>query len=156
MALLVSSLPLSLTTIFGLPRSIISRSSSRATRVPESELSATSARHSRVQSSTTVRMRKRRPSVSWSETKSSDRIDGLQPVFYRLTAPPIELERKMASHGARAGLLIEPIEHINVVLMGAHALLADAVQAAFLDRLFCGVVFGGAQIRRPFHIGGAI
>src|SRR3981081_403796 len=32
MALLVSSLPLSLTTIFGLPRSIISRSSSRATR----------------------------------------------------------------------------------------------------------------------------
>jgi len=45
-ALLVSSLPLSLTTIFGLPRSIISRSSSRATRVP----AATSARHSRVQS----------------------------------------------------------------------------------------------------------
>ena len=51
MALLVSSLPLSLTTIFGLPRSIISRSSSRATRMPESEVSATSARHSRVQSS---------------------------------------------------------------------------------------------------------
>ncbi len=38
-------------TIFGLPRSIISRSSSRATRMPESETSATSARHSRVQSS---------------------------------------------------------------------------------------------------------
>src|SRR5712664_2416389 len=72
MALLVSSLPLSLTTIFGLPRSPISRSSSRATRAPESEVSATNARHSRVQSSTTVRMRKRRPSVSWSETKSSD------------------------------------------------------------------------------------
>src|SRR5438067_4616399 len=72
MALLVSSLPLSLTTIFGLPRSIISRSSSRATRTPESEVSATNARHSRVQSSTTVRTRKRRPSVSWSETKSSD------------------------------------------------------------------------------------
>src|SRR5262245_41707809 len=33
MALLVSSLPLSLTTIFGLPRSVSSRSSSRA-RVP--------------------------------------------------------------------------------------------------------------------------
>ena len=33
-------------------------------------MSATSARHSRVQSSTTARMRKRRPSVSWSETKS--------------------------------------------------------------------------------------
>ena len=68
----MSSLPLSLTTIFGLPRSIISRSSSRATRVPESEVSATSAKHSRVQSSTTVRMRKRRPQVSWSDTKSSD------------------------------------------------------------------------------------
>jgi hypothetical protein len=52
MALLVSSLPLSLTTIFGLPRSITSRSSSRATRLLESEVSATSARHSRVQSST--------------------------------------------------------------------------------------------------------
>ena len=47
-----------------LPRSIISRSSSRATRMPESEVSATSARHSRGQSSTTVRMRKRRPQVS--------------------------------------------------------------------------------------------
>ena len=34
MALLVSSLPLSLTTIFGLPRSITSRSSSRTTRRP--------------------------------------------------------------------------------------------------------------------------
>src|SRR4051812_24916092 len=72
MALLVSSLPLSLTTILGLPRSITSRSSSRDTRMPESEVSATSARHSRVQSSTMVRMRKRRPQVSWSDTKSSD------------------------------------------------------------------------------------
>ncbi len=44
MALLVNSLPLSLTTIFGLPRSNTSRSSSRATRVPESEVSATSAK----------------------------------------------------------------------------------------------------------------
>ena len=58
------ALPLSLTTIFGLPRSIISRSSSRATRMPESEVSATSAKLSRVQSLTTVRMRKRRPQVS--------------------------------------------------------------------------------------------
>ena len=54
-------------------------------------------------------------------------IDGLQPVFYGLTAAPIEHEREMASHGARAGLLIEPIEHINVVPMRTHALLADAV-----------------------------
>src|SRR6476660_8774561 len=70
MALLVSSLPLSLTIIFGLPRLTMRRSSSRATRKPESEVSATSARHSRVQSSTIARIRKRRPSVSWSETKS--------------------------------------------------------------------------------------
>src|SRR5258708_40304838 len=56
-------------------------------------------------------------------------IDGLQPVVYRLTAAPIEHQREMASHGARAGLLIEPIEHINVLLMPAHTPLADAVQA---------------------------
>ena len=35
-----------------------------ATRMPEIEVSATSARHSRVQSSTTTRMRKRRPSMN--------------------------------------------------------------------------------------------
>jgi hypothetical protein len=46
MAFEVSSVPL-----FGLPRSSSSRSSSRATRIPEIEVSATSARHSRVQSS---------------------------------------------------------------------------------------------------------
>ena len=71
-ALLVSSLPLSLTTILGLPRSALSRSSSRATQMPESEVAAISARHPRIQSVTTVRMRKRRPSVRWSDTKSSD------------------------------------------------------------------------------------
>src|SRR5882672_11331765 len=48
-----SACALSLTTIFGLPRSITSRSSSRATRMPESDVSATSARHWRVQSSRT-------------------------------------------------------------------------------------------------------
>ena len=37
---------------------------SRATWAPESEVSATSKRRSRVQSSTTTRMRKRRPSTS--------------------------------------------------------------------------------------------
>lgn len=42
----------------------------RVTRVPDRDVSATRARHCRVQSSTTVRMRKRRPSVSWSDTKS--------------------------------------------------------------------------------------
>ncbi|MEH2509460.1 hypothetical protein V1291_000814 [Nitrobacteraceae bacterium AZCC 1564] len=53
MALLVSSLPLSLTTIFGLLRVIISRSNSRATRTPESEVSA-SNRFSRVFSFSSV------------------------------------------------------------------------------------------------------
>src|SRR3954447_17203542 len=57
-------------------------------------------------------------------------IDRLQPVFDRLTAAPIEHEREMVSNGARAGLLLESIEHINVVPMRTHALLADAVQAA--------------------------
>src|ERR1700738_2700963 len=56
-------------------------------------------------------------------------IDGLQPVFYRLTAAAIEHEREMASHGARAGLLIEAIQHRIVVVRRARALLADALQA---------------------------
>lgn len=51
---------------------VMSRSNSRATRMPERDVSTMSARHCLVQSSTTARMRKRRPSVSWSDTKSSD------------------------------------------------------------------------------------
>jgi hypothetical protein len=43
MALLVNSVPLSLTIVLGLPRSMSSRSSSRATRMPEIEVSAISA-----------------------------------------------------------------------------------------------------------------
>src|SRR5690242_8630909 len=39
---------------------------------PDRDVSATSPRHSRVKSSTTARMRKRRPSLSWSCRKSSD------------------------------------------------------------------------------------
>jgi len=71
MAFEVSSVPLSLTIVSGrLPRRRMMSSSSRATRRPEIDVSAINARHSRVQSSTTARMRKRRPSVSWSETKS--------------------------------------------------------------------------------------
>ena len=56
MAVEVNSLPLSLTIIFGLPRSATSRSSSRTTRTRDSDVSASWVRHSRVQSSTTVRM----------------------------------------------------------------------------------------------------
>jgi len=98
--MLVSSVPLSDTHVFGLPRIAMMVSSSRATRAPESEVSATSARHSRVQSSTTASARNRRPSVNVSETKSSDqrsfgrkgsakgarrpRYDALQPELARM------------------------------------------------------------------------
>ncbi|MNJ39946.1 hypothetical protein D3C77_348280 [compost metagenome] len=58
--------------VSGRPRCRMTASNSRATRAPDSEVSATNARHSRVKLSITVRMRKRRPSVIWSETKSSD------------------------------------------------------------------------------------
>jgi hypothetical protein len=64
MAFEVSSVPLSLTIVLGLPQATRRRSSSRATRMPEIEVSGTSARHSRVQSSTTARMRMRRPSMN--------------------------------------------------------------------------------------------
>ena len=70
MALDVYSVPLSLMIVSGRPRLRMMASNSRATRRPDSEVSATSPRHSRVQLSITVRMRKRRPSSSVSETKS--------------------------------------------------------------------------------------
>src|SRR5262245_37935141 len=73
MALLVSAVPLSLTTILSLLREPIRRPSSRATRPPESEVSATAAKHSRVLSKI-ARIRKRRPQANLSKTKSSDRL----------------------------------------------------------------------------------
>jgi hypothetical protein len=66
----VSSGPLSLTTISGLPRIVVNVSSSRATRAPDSDVSATSARHSRVKSSTTQSIQNRRPQANASLTKS--------------------------------------------------------------------------------------
>ncbi|MGY3149553.1 hypothetical protein ACVWYQ_006552 [Bradyrhizobium sp. USDA 3397] len=70
----------------GRPRRATIASSSRTTRKPGKEVSATSARHSRVKSSTTERMRKRRPS-----TKASDRKSRLQrwfgPLRYRQRRP---------------------------------------------------------------------
>ncbi|QRG06810.1 helix-turn-helix domain containing protein [Xanthobacter dioxanivorans] len=48
------------------------RISTRATRRPETEVSGIAARHSRVTSSTTLRIRNRRPQASWSCTKSKD------------------------------------------------------------------------------------
>ena len=65
--MLVSSVPLSLTTVAGLPRMAMRVSSSRATRMPDSEVSAASARQSRVKSSTIARMRKRLLSASASD-----------------------------------------------------------------------------------------
>ena len=64
--------PLSLTTMQGKPRISAIRSSSRATRCPNSEVSTTVAWHSRLKSSITQRMRNRRPSDSASDRKSSD------------------------------------------------------------------------------------
>ena len=61
--MLVSSVPLSETHMAGRPRVAMTASSSRATRRPGSEVSATRQRHSRVKSSTTAKIRKRRPSV---------------------------------------------------------------------------------------------
>ena len=58
-------MPLSLTTASGLPRIATILSSSRATLAPDNDVSGTSARHSRVKSSTTHRMRKRRPQRNW-------------------------------------------------------------------------------------------
>lgn len=70
MAFEVSSVPLSLTIIPGLPRRSIRAVSSRATRCPEIEVSGIAARHSRVTSSTTLSTRKRWPLANWSWTKS--------------------------------------------------------------------------------------
>lgn len=67
---MVSSVPLSERHVAGLPRCAMIASSSRATRPPESEVSATKPKHSRVQSSTTARLRNRRPSVKLFDTKS--------------------------------------------------------------------------------------
>lgn len=58
--------------ISGLPRLESKPSGSQATRAPDSEMSATNVRHSRVKSSTTVKMRNRRPSMKASTTKPSD------------------------------------------------------------------------------------
>lgn len=68
----MNSVPLSLTTVLGFPRTSNSVANSRATLAPDRDVSAIRATHSRVQSSTTVSTRKRRPSVSWSDTKSKD------------------------------------------------------------------------------------
>jgi len=74
-AMLVNSVPLWNTMLEGRPRRATVLTvllSSHATRPPEIEVSATRPRHSRVKSSTTARIRNRRPSVKLSLTKSKD------------------------------------------------------------------------------------
>ena len=73
--------------VFGRPRRRITSFSSRATRRPEIEVSAISARHPGVQSSTTARIRNRRPSVSWS-------CNGVQ-------APALVGDQRQSSSGRR-------------------------------------------------------
>ena len=86
----VSSVPLSLTIMAGLPRASMRVSSSRATRIPDSEVSATNARHSRVKSSTMAKIRKRLLQASasvgrqfnrsWCDSSRRDcRQNGWQP-----------------------------------------------------------------------------
>jgi hypothetical protein len=70
MACAVGSVPLRLTIIQRRPRRWAIRSSSRATRLPESELSATKVGHSLLKSSTTTSTWERRPSLKTSESKS--------------------------------------------------------------------------------------
>lgn len=68
--MLVISVPLSETIVFGFPRLTIRVSNSGASRAPDRDVSATRHRHSRVKSSTTASTRKRRPSVKASLMKS--------------------------------------------------------------------------------------
>jgi hypothetical protein len=68
----VNSVLLSLTTARGLPQSAMIASSYRPIFAPDSDVSATSARHSGVKSSTTHKIRNRRPQLYASDTKSSD------------------------------------------------------------------------------------
>src|SRR5260221_14164842 len=97
----------------GLPRRWISVVSSRATRLAEIDVSGTAARHSRVTSSTTLRMRKRRPQANWSCTKSSDPagiLPGLDddrcPRTYGTPACPAP------AHG-QPFLAIEPVDAVD-------------------------------------------
>jgi len=98
-ALLVSSVPLSETQLLGWPRRVISASSSRATRVPGNEVSGINARLSRVKSSTIARIRKRRPLLKQSDTKSSD-----QRSLGRSAAPAARARPRRAC-GRHAGAL---------------------------------------------------
>jgi hypothetical protein len=108
--MLVSSVPLSLTHSSGrAPRCAMIAVSSRAARAPDNDVSATRQRHSRAKSSTTTRMRNRRPSVSVSAAKSSDqRWSGhvVQHLGHILTEPGHPATTVGAGAGAVVGRLM--------------------------------------------------
>ena len=89
------SVPLSETIISGLPRCLITMSSSRVIRTPDNDRSTMIARASQVQSSTTHNTRNRRPSDRASEMKS-------------------RLHRRLAQSGARIGLRCQELAYATV------------------------------------------
>lgn len=86
----VSSVPLSLTIMPGLPRTAISLVNSRTTRLPEIKVSGTAARHSRVTSSTTLSTRNGDPSPSGRAQNRGSSVgwEALEPAPARGIQPP--------------------------------------------------------------------
>lgn len=94
MALLVNSLRLSLTIIFGLPRSAMRRSNSRANRRPDSDVSATSAGRREL-----IGHEVQRPALVWLQ-----RLHGALAPITRLRPPR---ERTAISPRDKAGTVSE-------------------------------------------------
>lgn len=92
--MLVSSVPLSLTIVLGLPCRVMIAVSSRVTRRPEGDVSATSAKHLRLKSSTMASTRNRRPSMKASDTKCRlQRSLGLSGTSICLRVPRHDCDR---------------------------------------------------------------
>src|SRR5207253_1337764 len=70
------------------------------------------------------------PAEQTKQNRPLEAIGRLHPVFNRLTGVTVEHEREMLRNVLRGRLFIEPIEQINVALMRAQPLFADAVQAS--------------------------
>lgn len=128
-ALPVSSVPLPDTIMPGLPRRAIGRPRSRATRCREIDVSGSAARQSRVASSTTFRMRNRRPQASRSWTKSSDQralgrastgIGARVPMALRRARPALPLGR-----AGRCGRSRTPLSPGAAARTGAYTRTGD-------------------------------
>jgi len=109
-ALDVSSVPLSLTTVVGLPRRMTRAASSRATRLPEIDVSTTAARHSRVTSSMTFSTRNRLPLTSWSRAKSS----GQRSFGCAVTGSGARAPTRLAPARGQPFLGVEPLRPLAV------------------------------------------